>query len=178
MKVTIFGLEGTGTSSAGKRLAKEMNWEFKSSGNMMREMAEKEGITLEQFNTRRIEIMKETGDDSSDREIDDHIKEYGEMNNSFVFESRLAWFLIPDSFKIKLVCSDEVRSSRVASRDGVSLKEAHENNIRRQKENKEAYEMMYKKIVYPPEDSVFDLIIDTGEKDLEEVVEEIINKVK
>jgi cytidylate kinase len=178
MKITIFGLEGTGTSSTGKLLAEKISYRFRSSGVMMREMAEKEGITLEEFNTNRFNIMNETGDTSSDFKIDDYIKEFGENNNNFIFESRLAWFLIPDSFKVKLVCEDYIRISRVSDRDGVSQEDAMGNNKRRQEENKSVYEKMYKGIIYPPEDDVFDLVIDTSNLSLDDVVKDIINKIK
>ena len=177
MKITIFGLEGTGKSSSAKLLADHLGYEYKSSGAMMREMANSEGITLEEFNTNRLNKVKEEGDDGADREIDEYIRKYGEVNDNFVFESRLAWSLIPDSFRVKLVCSDEVRARRVAVRDGISEGEAIENNIRRQKENKEIFETIYNIKNYPPEDEEFDLVVDTGENSLEEVVGLVVGEI-
>ena len=37
-----------------------------------------------------------------DHEIDQRIVSYGQNTNGFVFESRLAWHWIPDSFKVIL----------------------------------------------------------------------------
>jgi len=173
MKITIFGLEGTGKSSTAKKLAEDFGYEYKSTGAMMREMAKNEGITIEEFNTNRLNKIKETGDASADREIDNHVKKYGSENDNFVFESRLAWHLIPDSFKINLVCSDEIRAGRVEVRDGILKEVAMENNRRRQAENKEVFETIYGIKNYPPESNEFDLIIDTEVLSLDKVVQEI-----
>lgn len=177
MKITIFGVEGTGTSSVGKMLAEMINYSFKSSGGIMRDMADKEGLTLEQFNTNRHKVVKESNDDSSDREIDEYIKDFGVKNDNFIFESRLAWYLIPDSFKIKLVCDEEISAERVANREGINQEESKKNNKRRSMENKEVYEFMYKDINYPPEDEVFDLVIDTSNISIDEVINNICKRL-
>ena len=56
-------------------------------------------------------------DPKYDRAIEDEIKMYGK-NNNFVLESRLGWYSIPDSFKIKITCDFDKRVKRVAERDG------------------------------------------------------------
>jgi len=179
MKITIFGLEGTGTSSVGKLLAESMGYEFKSAGNIMRDMANDEGITLEEFNTNRlVKIKKGEENGEADKEIDSYIKKFGEENDCFVFEGRLPWYLISDAFKIKLICSDDIRCRRVAIRDGITQEKAYENSIRRQEENKEVFKRIYNMVNYPPDDLVFDLVIDTGIMHPEELVKEILSKVE
>jgi len=94
-KITIFGLAGTGTTSAGKMLAEKLGYQFVSSGNMFRDMANENGMTLNEFE-------EATNKDSKyDDALDQKIKEFGEKNDNFIVESRLAWHFIPDSLKIK-----------------------------------------------------------------------------
>lgn len=172
MKITVFGFEGTGKSSTSNLLSRKLGYIFKSSGNMMREIALERGFdSLEGLNTYRLNKLKEQNDYSIDKELDLYIEKFGKENDNFVFESRLAWNLIPDSFKIKLICSEDVRAERVASRDKISLDEARENNARRQLENTEIYKTAYGLKDYPPKDNLFDVIVDTGKMPLNQVVE-------
>lgn len=179
MKITIFGLEGTGKSSTSKLLAEKLGYDVQSSGDMMRAMAKERGFTsIEEFNTFRLAQAKMHDDDSIDREVDDYIQKYGQENDNFIFESRLAWHFIPDSYKIKLTCPTDIQDQRVADRDGVSVQQAHVNNAQRQAENIEIYKTVYNLDTYPPEDDKFDLVVDTSTMPLEGVVEHIYTIVK
>lgn len=172
MKITVFGFEGTGKSSTSNLLSRKLGYIFKSSGNMMREIAIERGFeSLEELNTHRLTQLHEHNNFSIDKDLDLYIEKFGKENDNFVFESRLAWYLIPDSFKIKLFCSEDVRAERVASRDNISVSEARENNARRQLENTEIYKTAYGLKEYPPVDNLFDVIVDTGKMPLNQVVE-------
>ena len=49
-----------------------------------------------------------------------------------------------------------------------------ENNKRRQSENKEVFETIYDLKNYPPDNSIFDLVVDTGKLPLGGVIKEIL----
>lgn len=169
-KITIFGLAGTGTSSAGRALAEKLRYQFVSSGNMFREMAKENGMTLNEFEeaTNR--------DPKFDNELDGRIKEFGQKNDDFVVESRLAWHFIPDSLKVKLVCDFEERIKRVASRDKISFEEAMEHNEFRDKKITERYEKYYGITNF--DDENFDLVIDTTSTPVPDIVEKICSLLK
>ncbi len=57
------------------------------------------------------------GKESDDAKIDGMQTEYGKDKNDFVLESRLGWFNVPDSLKIKLACEDNVRFERTSKQD-------------------------------------------------------------
>ncbi|MCA9377831.1 hypothetical protein KC711_02855 [Candidatus Peregrinibacteria bacterium] len=63
---------------------------------MMRACAQDHGMDIYEFG----EYIKDHPD--VDHEIDQRIVAYGANTDGFVFESRLAWHWIPDSFKIVL----------------------------------------------------------------------------
>ena len=113
MKITIFGLAGSGTSTIGKMLAEKQNSTFMSSGNILRSWAAESGYTIYEFEDK---IVKK--DHSFDLKLDKKVEEFGEQNDDFIFESRLAWYFIPDSFKIYLYCDDTERYNRIQNREG------------------------------------------------------------
>lgn len=172
MKITIFGNPGTGTSTVGKLLASKLGYEFKSSGNMFRDMAKENGMTLYEFD------IAAQSDSKYDIELDNRVAEYGKTHDNFVFESRLAWHFIPDSVKISLVADEEETIRRVAQRDEISPEEAKKNNDLRMATYLERYPKYYPELSYPPADSEFDLIIDVTSILPEEIVEKIIEVIE
>ena len=171
-KITIFGMAGTGTSSVGKALTEKLGYRFVSGGDIFwRKKAEEMGITL-------LELHKlAKNDERFDKECDEAIKKFGKENDNFVLESRLAWFFIPNSFKIKLVCDFETRVKRLAERDGLSFKAAREHVIAREKADEERYQRYYNISELGP-DEKFDIIVDSTNTPADKIVEMLLNKAK
>ena len=171
MKITIFGLAGTGKSSAGKALAKSLYCAFISTGNIFREHAKEAGVALHDY-----DIMAEK-DPSIDKKLDERIAQAGKTHENLVLESRLGWYFVPDSFKIKFVCDDFERFSRVAHRDGISVEEAKIQSNIRENSHLERFKNIYGIEDYSA-DEHFDLIINTTNIHVSEIVEIILNKIK
>ncbi len=167
-KITLFGLAGTGTSSMGKILAKRLGYTFMSTGNIFRAKAESLGLSLHQFE----ELCNENPE--HDRALDQEVKNFGENNNNFVIESRLAWYFIPDSTKIKLHCDFPERIGRVAKRDAVTIEEAEKLTTARESFGAQRYKEFYNISDFAP-DSAFDISIDTTTTPIEKVAERILN---
>ncbi len=163
-KITIFGLAGTGTSSVGKLLADKLGYKYLSTGDIFfRKKAAELGITLLEIDKRAIK------DPSIDRECDEEMKKFGRENGDFVIESRLAWFFIPDSFKVKLFCDLEVRTKRLAARDGISFNQAQRHIQEREATYSERYQKYYG-LEDIEADKNFDLVIDSTNTGIEECV--------
>ena len=171
VKITIFGLAGTGTSSIGKQLAKDNNLEFISTGNIFRELAKNEGYTLIEFSELCKNNLK------YDKELDNKIKTIGKNKNNFVIDSRLAWYFIPDSIKIKLNCEFNTRIKRISKRDNLSIEETKIKTNNREKFELERYSKLYNLNNYFKDEN-FELIIDTTNKNIEEIIKIIQNYIK
>lgn len=170
-KITLFGLAGTGKTSAGKLVAEKLGYEFQSSGNMFRALAQEKGITLGEFE----QLSK--SDSQYDLALDKKVEEYGKTHEDFLFESRLAWYFIPDSFKIYFDCEFEERISRVAYREKKPLEQVRKETLDRESAIAERYEKYYG-IKDVTNKAHFDLIIDTKVHNLEEVVSLILKTLQ
>jgi CMP/dCMP kinase len=166
MKVTIFGLAGVGTSSVGKAVAHNLNYDFRSSGDMFRAKATELGLSLNDFED------KAKKENIFDLELDRMVAEYGRTHDNFVFESRLAWYFIPDSVKIKLACQFDERIRRIAGRDNLSIEEAKKQTVSREAAIAERYKNYYQLSDFSA-DKNFDVIIDTTFTSLSKVIEEV-----
>ncbi len=170
-KITIFGMAGTGKTSAGKAVAEKLGYKFYSAGNFARETAAKFGMTIDE-----LEQLSKT-DDKYDRERDKITEEFGKNNDNFVVEARLAWHFIPDSFKIRFICDFNLRTERIALREGKDVEQVRRETRAREDAIYERFANYYN-ITDLENGNSFDLTINTGDKKLEEVVEEIVAKIK
>ncbi|MFZ2555342.1 MAG: AAA family ATPase [Minisyncoccia bacterium] len=168
MKVSIFGNPGTGKSTVGKLLASRLGFEFKSSGNMFRDMAAELRMTVEELDVRS------QHDSQYDIKLDQMVVEYGKTHDDFIIESRLAWHFIPDSIKLALVCEENEAARRVAEREGISQEKAKENNDLRLATYAKRYPVYYPGLHYPPIEEDFDLMIDVTSIRPDEIVAQIV----
>lgn len=182
MKITISGTLGSGKSTVAKMLAEKLKYEYYSTGQIMRDMAIKKNISLN-------DISKIAGKDFSiDKEIDDYQVSIGKEKNNFVLEGRLGFHFVPDSIKIFLKCDEQVAVQRVLKglkekdplRLNEGLKENEESILKNFKERRDSENERYKTLYGITQDdkSNFDLIIDTTSIPPDEVCSKIIEFVK
>jgi cytidylate kinase len=169
-KITIFGLAGTGTTTIGKMLAQKLGYTFISSGNIFRDTAKSLGMTIYEFDALC------TKDPSYDKTLDDKLVEIGKTQDNFVLESRLAWHFIPDSYKVKLNCDFDTRIERVAYRDGMTIDEAREKTIAREKAGEERYKVYYSIFDFG-DNKYFDLVIDSTKLTPDHIVQVLQDKL-
>lgn len=183
--LTISGEPASGKSTVIKELVTNYETQgFKvhliSVGELFREIANEKGLSIQEFN----EYMK--NHDNVDKLIDNQIKQYGEKINSkirpndiYIFDSRLAWHNIPDSFAIRLIVKDEIAGKRVfndkkrGKEDSYStLKEAIEETSKRKNAEIARYKQRYNIDLTNPNN--YDLIIDTSYMDVPDISKTII----
>ncbi len=102
MKFSITGHLGSGKTTICKLLNKEYNFEIVSAGSIMREIASSKGLSILDYqkNTTNLEMI--------DKYIDKAIVEKGKSFKKFenvIFDSRLAWHFLPETFKIFIIVS-------------------------------------------------------------------------
>lgn len=168
MKITIAGWAGTGKSTTAGMLARELGYDHYSGGGIFRSYAQEQELSLNE-----LERQAET-DPQFDTKLDEHQVELGKTKDDFVMESRLGWYFIPDSVKIKLDCDDAVRLERIATREEKDI----ETVERQTKEREESIRLRYKDL-YGIEnfmdDDNFDLVINTAASDPVQVLDTIIS---
>jgi len=176
--VTLSGYPGSGKSSTGNALAKELGYTRFSSGDFMRSLAQERGLSLDEF------TLLANNDPSIDNLIDEQVRKAGELEH-LVIDSRLAYYWIPGAFKVFLSLDLHIAAERIFShiqkdgrvgQDDNSVEEVYKNTVARV----ESERMRYKKLYGLAYDDAanYDLVVDTGLNNLEEVVAIILKAYK
>lgn len=175
MIITISGTPGSGKSTAAENIAKKMKFRHYSTGNYMRKMAEKRGISL-------LELGRLAEKDKSiDKELDRWQKELGEKKDNLVIDARLGFYFIPDSIKVFIDADIKERARRIYSdkvrkETNISIGDAMKKIKQRQDSERKRYKKYYG--IDPWKRSNFDQIVDSTKLTKEEVVENILNFIK
>ena len=95
--ITISGMLGSGKSTVARLLADKLGYTYYSTGDAQREIARARGVTTLELNR-----IADT-DPTIDEAIDGVFKRFNAVpNKNFVIDSRMAFFFIPNSLKVKL----------------------------------------------------------------------------
>ncbi len=176
MIITISGALGSGKSTVAKLVAQKLKLKHYSTGDFMREIAIKRGVTL-------LELSKLAEKDASvDKELDERQIRIGKEEDNFIIDARLGWHFIPNSIKVFLNVTDEEATRRVFAERRADEKynitlEATLKNIKRRKESETKRYQQYYGVNYF-ELKNYDLIIDTTTLTAVQVAEKIVKVVK
>lgn len=166
--ITISGKPGSGKSSTADRVAELLGYTRHSSGDMVRRVLAREGMSLEEYNRRA----------SDEHDLDDKVdEELRELRNAkdIVIDSRLGFYWIPESFKVYLDLDLEVATARIfkdavnnrkrsdAGEGGSSLPSVARQVRERMKEEQGRFKSLYG--IDPYNTRHFDLVIDTSRHD-------------
>ena len=183
--ITISGEPASGKSTVIKRLKEEYekqgyNVHIFSVGNEFRKMAQEKGLSIEEFNKFIV------GREDIDRLIDSAVAQRGKEINSkkrlsdiYIFDSRLAFHNIPNSFSIRLTVDDNVAGKRVfedkkrGEEDKYSTLEDAIKATRARKLNEvERYKNRYGIDLQDPNN--YKLVIDTSFANIEDIAQVIM----
>ncbi len=168
--IAISGPIGSGTTTLGRLLAKELGWRFFEGGAIFAGIHKELGIAEE-------EVIKRP--DHIDREFDKKTRDMFENGKEQIIEGHLAGLnarSLNHVFKIRLLCTEngedkkEVRIDRVSRRDGLTMEQAKERVLEREGENIEKYQRVYGLNPYT-DDKLYDLTINTFRHNKEETLE-------
>ena len=141
----------------------------------MRALAKEKKMSILEFN-KSIE-----SDPAIDSRIDSWVERLGKTEDNFVMDSRLAFHFIPQSLKIFLTADFDVRAQRIFKDDRVSeeyqsLRALKEAMDKREKSELKRYKKLYN-LNYNNQ-KIYDLVIDTTKRSVQQVVDEILRFVK
>ncbi|MBR0322909.1 MAG: cytidylate kinase family protein [Bacteroidales bacterium] len=176
INITIAGDLGSGKSTVANHLISNINYRIESAGLIFRRLAEQHGMTAKEFN-QFIE-----SNPKYDNMVDDTIKEMGAKEENIIFDSRLAWYFVPKSFKIymyvdvdtatELIFNDKGRVSESYSDMATAKKEI----IERRESEVLRYKTFYN--IDINNYSNYDFIIDTSHATKDEVNEAVLSNFR
>ena len=175
MFVTISGTAASGKSTVGKLLAARLGYRYVSMGSLSREMAAKQGISLEELNRRS------EADPHRDEEIDSYQRRLGEIEDDMVVDGRMSFHFIPHSIKVYIDCALDERARRIfaAQREDehfTDIEQAKEKLVERQHSDTKRYLTYYGLDCF--DYSHYDLVVQSHDKTPEQIVDEIILFIK
>ena len=171
MNITLTGNLGAGKTSVCNEL-KKLGFEIISTGSIFRKIAEEKNISVLELN----EIAKK--DRSIDDMIDNRTIELGKTVDNKIFDSRLAWNFIPDSFKVFLYIDTDEAAARVVAGENRnaeeynSFEEARDSLYKRAKLEQARFKELYSIDYYNA--SNYNLVIETTSATPQEIANEII----
>lgn len=178
MNVTITGNLGAGKTSVCNEL-KKMGYDVISGGDIYRTYAQEHGITIVELNE-----MAKT-DRSVDIQIDERTKKLGTEVDHTIFDSRMAWYFVPDALNIFLAVDAKTAAKRVYADELRKGEEIYSNSDceytekelqKRAELERERFIEMYGVDYF--DQSHYDVIINTEKLTPREVAKEIDQLVK
>jgi len=106
-KITLTGDLGSGKSTVSRLLCEHTGFEYISTGKVQRQLAQELGLDTLEMNRRA------DTDPSIDERIDGIFVALGHDPKGYVIDSRMAWFFLPDSFKVFLKTDVHVAVQRI-----------------------------------------------------------------
>lgn len=176
INITIAGDLGSGKSTVANHLISNINYRIESAGLIFRRLAEQHGMTAKEFN-QFIE-----SNPKYDNMVDDTIKEMGAKEENIIFDSRLAWYFVPKSFKIYMYVDVDTATERIFNDTG-RVSESYSDMTTAKKEiiERRQSEVLRYKTFYNIDINNFknyDFIIDTSHATKDEVNEAVLSNFR
>ena len=177
MYITINGQLGSGKSEICKFFKREHGFDIFSTGRIQRERALLEGIST-------LEMNEKSGTDYSlDYLIDNATVKFAKEHEGedVIFDSRLAWHFVENSFKIHLLCSPGEAGRRVFHNRKTEEEKYHSEQdaanqlVQRRSLEAERYLKVYNVVMNDYNN--YNLVLDTTSLSIKEVCDILYNEV-
>ena len=172
MTITISGNPGSGKSTVAELLEKKLGIKYVYSGMIFRELAENHNMSLEEFGR----YCEENCD--IDKELDDRQIKILKKGN-VILEGRLAGWLAHlnniSAFKVAIITDLGIRAKRIVNREKGSVEARKKEILERERSEYARYKKYYN--IDLEDTSIYDIVIDSGDKSPEEILNLIIQKL-
>lgn len=171
-KITLTGDLGSGKSVVSRILCEQTGFEYISTGRVQRLLAQELGIDTLEMNR-----LADT-DPSIDERIDSIFVALGQDPRGYIIDSRMAWFFLPQSFKVFLKTDVHIAVQRILndpnrnSEQYRSPEEAAQKILARKASENARFLAKYGADCSNLDN--FDLVIDTAKRTQAEVAEVIL----
>ena len=172
--IVVSGPPAIGKTTVAKGLAKEFNLNYLSGGDILKELASEEGFSSsgdDWWDTKDgMKFLNQRKKNPEfDKKVDTKLIELFEKGNVVITSYTLPW-LIDNGIKLWLDGNVKNSAKRMQNRDNMDESSALEVVNKRFNENKLIYKNLYN-FEFGDDLSVFDKIIQTDEKNADEVLE-------
>lgn len=169
--IAVGGLHGTGKTTYAKALANDFGIRHVSAGEFFREIAKEKNLTLERLN----ELAR--SDPELDRLVDERTKEEA-AKGGVIIDGQLAAAVAGDKadLRILITAPEEVRMERISQRDSISLDEAREKTVQRERAERDRYMKYYG--INVTDTAVYDVVVDSSSSTIEGVTKILKSVVK
>jgi radical S-adenosyl methionine domain-containing protein 2 len=167
-RITLSGQVASGKTTIGKLLAQQLSYDLISIGNKTRELASKMGLTIVDFQkmcSQNPEI---------DKNIDKEFSDECNSKNNLIIDYRLGFKFIDKAYNIFLKTSSEVAIERLKLDNRIN--ETHYTIKQRNELFQQQFFSSYNVDIM--DESHYDLVINTDDLSPEEIVDEILIKIK
>lgn len=173
MHISITGDLGSGKSTVAKEICRLLGFQYISTGQIQRKLAQDMGMNTLEFNKYTDQNLH------IDDYIDNKIKELNEVKEPHVMDSRLAWHFVKPSFKIYLMALDEIAAMRVLhdqTRIGEPETADIQSKMKELRERRESENQRFEKNygVKPHLFHDFDAIVDTSSASIDQVTQLLV----
>ena len=170
----ISGPPAVGKTTLAKGLASAFNLQYLSGGDILKEMARKQGFNVggdDWWDTPDgMKFLKiRNANPEFDKHVDKKLADMCNKGNVVVTSYTLPW-LVDDAIKIWLDGSHDNSAKRMRNRDNMTKEMALEITKNRYDKNKALYKKLYN-FEFKKDASVFDEIINTDDLNAEQVME-------
>ena len=170
--VTVSGLPGSGTTTACGRLVDAIGWRHVNAGEIFRDMARDQGISLSALGA----LAEQDGE--IDRQLDARVIGIARAaDTGVILEGRLTgWMALRrglTSLKVWLEAPVAARAERVGQRDGQTLEQAAVAMVARESSEGQRYDDHHG--IDITDLSIYDLVIDSAAHSAEEIAHRIVD---
>ncbi|MBU6343100.1 MAG: cytidylate kinase family protein [Bacteroidetes bacterium] len=175
-KITLTGDLGSGKSVTSALLCEKTGFKYLSTGQIQRQLAAEMGLDTLELNRRA------DADPSIDEKIDGVFISLAHDPAGYIIDSRMAWFFLPDSFKVYLQTPVEISAMRILQdpkRNSENYKDLDEaiEKIKARKQSENA-RFLLKYGANSTNLNNFDLVVDTSERPVEQVGDLILRALE
>lgn len=175
--ITIAGRPGAGKSTTAEAVAAKLGYKRFSSGGLFRQLAIERDIDVLEAN-----LTSEQNSEIDDL-VDKRLQEIYASDNKLVIDSHMAWYFMPQSFKVFLALDPRIAAERILARaDQTRLASEHipqdpsEYTMllkSRLASEKRRYKQLYN--ANPYDESNYDLVVDTTNHNIDQTAELIVD---
>ncbi len=169
LTITVSGLSGSGKTTVAKEIAKAFKLKLVNAGDLSREYATKNKMTLDE--------MSKALPPKIDYQIDKMLLDLAQRGGH-VLVARLSAWVAGDwaDCRVFVQCNKKIRHQRVAEREGLSLLRAKVKIENRDYGDYQRYRKLYD--IDINDKNIYNLIINNNQISLEELKRETVKKIK